>query len=152
MKEKKTFLEVIKTLGVKLFNGLKRYPVSIAMGAAASVIGVILIHSENISKDNERLLASFIMALVIGFLFSLSVKTFIENNETGMKIRWFLWIVVGTFCRYAFSWICAFYDSCIQKENRKSRGLFNIIRVAPGHNYYIHSNNLGWSFTYSICN
>ncbi|MCK5759198.1 MAG: DUF4153 domain-containing protein [Clostridiales bacterium] len=121
MKEKKTFLEVIKTLGVKLFNGLKRYPVSIGMGAAASVIGVILIHSENISKDNERLLASFIMALVIGFLFSLSVKTFIENNETSMKIRWFLWIVVGTF---------SLFYSIYLYSNMENNEMFEMVRFA----------------------
>ncbi|MCD6321414.1 MAG: DUF4153 domain-containing protein [Clostridiales bacterium] len=121
MKEKKTFLEVIKTLGIKLFNGLKRYPVSIAMGAAASVIGVILIHSENISKDNERLLASFIMALIIGFLFSLSVKTFLENNTTSMKIRWFLWIVVGTF---------SLFYSIYLYSNMENKEMFEMVRFA----------------------
>lgn len=97
MKEKKTFIEMIKTLGVKLFNGLKRYPVSIGMAAAASIVGVILIHSEDAPNDTVRLLLSIIMALVIGVLFSLIVKTVIENNSPTLKIQWFLWIVVGTF-------------------------------------------------------
>jgi len=111
VKEKRTFNEVFKTLGMRLFNGLKRYPVSITMAAAASVIGVILIHSENISKDNERLLVSFIMALVLGFLFSLSVKTFLENREISMKIRWFLWIVVGTFSLFYSIYLYSYMEN-----------------------------------------
>lgn len=121
MKEKRTFVEVVKTLGAKLLNGLKRYPVAIGMAAATSIIGVILVHSENISKDNERLLVSFIMALIIGFLFSLSIKTILENNETSLKIRWFLWIVVGTF---------SIFYSIYLYSNMENFEMFEFIRFA----------------------
>ncbi len=111
MKENNNFSKMIEKLRIKLFNGLKRYPVSIVMAAAASVIGVILIHSENISKDNERLLISMILALIIGFLFALTIKTIIESNTLGLKIRWFLWIVVGTFSMFYAIYLYNFMEN-----------------------------------------
>ena len=96
MKEKKTFREITKAFGSRLVNGMRRYPAAIGMAMAASVIGVVLVHNENFSDDTKRLLASFIMALIVGFIFSLVLKTIIENNGSNFRMMAFFWIVLGT--------------------------------------------------------
>lgn len=95
MKDKKTFREIVKSFGEKLFNGMKRYPAAIGMAAAASVIGVVVIHNEQFSDETLRFLAACIMALVLGVLLSLVIKTIMENNKMIFKIKSFSWIVLG---------------------------------------------------------
>ncbi|MDX1357481.1 MAG: DUF4153 domain-containing protein [Clostridia bacterium] len=96
MKEKKSFGEITRAFGLRLFNGMKRYPAAIGMAAAASVIGVILVHIEDsVTDDTERLLISIIMALGLSFLISLALKTIIESNSPKLRIRMFIWIVLG---------------------------------------------------------
>ncbi len=96
MKEKKTFREVARAFGQRLFNGMRRYPAAIGMAAAASVIGIVLVHNDNFSDDTRRLLISFVMALVLGFLVSITMKTILENGNQGMRMKAFTWIVLGT--------------------------------------------------------
>jgi hypothetical protein len=95
VKEKKSFGEITRAFGLRLFNGMKRYPAAIGMAAAASVVGVILVHMDDISEDTQRLLAGIIMALVLGFLISLALKTIIESYGPQLRIRLFIWVALG---------------------------------------------------------
>lgn len=109
MKEKKTFREMTRKFGKRLFNGMRRFPAAIFMAASASVLGVILVHNENFSDDTRRLIVSFIMALVLGVLVAIVIKTLLENKEQGMRMKAFAWIVLVTvtllYAMYLYSYL-----------------------------------------------
>lgn len=100
---------------------LKRYPVAVVFAAAASICGIVLINLDNVSEDTERLLASIIMALVLGALVSVTVKTVFENNVTRLRIKVFTWIVFGSSVALYMAYL---YGSMERIE------LFEVIRFA----------------------
>ncbi|HPQ47775.1 MAG TPA: DUF4153 domain-containing protein [Clostridia bacterium] len=95
MNKKFSVSDVMRKIVSGLSEVLRRYPAAVALAAAASVCGIILVNLDNPSEETERLLASIIMAAILGLLVSVVVRTVFENNPAKLRIRVFTWIVFG---------------------------------------------------------
>ncbi|MBE3102224.1 MAG: DUF4153 domain-containing protein, partial [Firmicutes bacterium] len=69
----------IKRILTGLYNSIRRFPVTIAFSAVVVIMGIVLLHWDNINENTRTFLMRLLMILAMGIPLSLSIRIFFER-------------------------------------------------------------------------
>jgi hypothetical protein len=69
----------IKRILTGLYNSIRRFPVTMAFSAVVVIMGIVLLHWDNINENTRTFLMRLLMILAMGIPLSLSIRIFFER-------------------------------------------------------------------------